>query len=114
MQHLLHTSLLLYHESLMMALNKNVMDKYIKLLLKLQNNCGVLPNNQDKHILNVLFAKYLARAIIQRIFFRRIKGYIVIAMTSDDMGRKFKSVERENIFSEMIFYFHGGEKKINP
>ena len=73
-----------------------------------------MPGNQDKHISNVPFAKYLARAIIQRIFFKRIRWYIAIAMTIVDMGKKFKLEETENIFSEIMFYSYGKKKKRNP
>lgn len=73
-----------------------------------------MPGNQDKHISNVPFAKYLARAIIQRIFFKRIRWYIAIAMTIDDMGKKFKLEETENIFSEIMFYSYGEKKKEIP
>lgn len=70
-----------------------------------------MPGNQDKHISNVPFAKYLARAIIQRIFFKRIRRYIAIAMTIDSMGKKFRLGETENIFSERMFYSYRKKKK---
>ena len=71
-----------------------------------------MPGIQE--FLNLLSAKYLARAIIHRIFFKRIRGYTAIAMTIYDMGKKFKLGERENIFSEIMFYSYRKKKKEIP
>lgn len=91
---------------------KHISKTKILIWKTIKNKCGLLPGNQDKHILNVLFPKYLPRAIIQRIFFKRIRWYIAIAMTIDYMGKKFKLGETENIFSEIMFYSYRKKKEI--